>query len=367
MRNHLYRWRREIKAKLYPKARWGPRALLSDDTIELLASTGPFATSDRLHATIGRGWERWDILGEDLFASLEQAFQAEETRTKRRGTQSIVSQSESAGKKQRPNSPDSDGSERALPERSSRASTPGPSRLPHTSNRAPRTSVGVAGYTTLPRHTLRPSRSTPGLSDRATQNGVPSFLPPIPVPLAVSSFIVPSHRTYEQAFIEQGLVLPRTFSTPALHGESHSASSPLWSAPPAPPSTPQTRLSLPVYHVQSLGLADPVTPANPASTPHYLRASTSAPNLRGLLLRDANHIPSPLSGTPYPPLRHLDIPLDFEAFHTDPSYIDPSTNLQAMPSSESSILPDTSSSPSNRASHRYHPYTLHPLFPAARR
>lgn len=70
VRAALYGWRREMKAKHWPRSMWGPQAILDDNTCELLASIGQVESKIFLSSILEASWEWWDKLGDELFTLL---------------------------------------------------------------------------------------------------------------------------------------------------------------------------------------------------------------------------------------------------------------------------------------------------------
>ena len=56
-----------MKAKYWPCTLWGPQAVLSDDSCELLSSVGPIESITFLSSVLKEGWEWWDNLGSELY------------------------------------------------------------------------------------------------------------------------------------------------------------------------------------------------------------------------------------------------------------------------------------------------------------
>ena len=56
-----------MKAKYWPCTLWGPQAILSDDSCELLSSVGPIESITFLSSVLKEGWEWWDNLGSELY------------------------------------------------------------------------------------------------------------------------------------------------------------------------------------------------------------------------------------------------------------------------------------------------------------
>jgi hypothetical protein len=70
IRTALYGWRRNMKAKYWPRSLWGPQAILNDDLCELLSSIGPVDTLEFLSSVLKESWEWWDKLGDELLTLL---------------------------------------------------------------------------------------------------------------------------------------------------------------------------------------------------------------------------------------------------------------------------------------------------------
>jgi hypothetical protein len=60
-----------MKAKYWPRSLWGPQAILSDDSCELLSSVGPVDSISFLSSVLKEGWEWWDKLGSELYVFMD--------------------------------------------------------------------------------------------------------------------------------------------------------------------------------------------------------------------------------------------------------------------------------------------------------
>ncbi|KAJ7911261.1 P-loop containing nucleoside triphosphate hydrolase protein [Mycena leptocephala] len=105
VRQSLYGWRREIRKQQYPRAVFGPHAILDDDTCEILAGIGPVHSREQLSQHLS-GWARWDKLGTSLFefmATLD--IPAIAPRGRKRAVAMDAPESESANKRARTDVP----------------------------------------------------------------------------------------------------------------------------------------------------------------------------------------------------------------------------------------------------------------------
>ncbi|KAI0309710.1 P-loop containing nucleoside triphosphate hydrolase protein, partial [Amylostereum chailletii] len=72
VREALYAWRKTIKQENYPRSLVSPLGILSDDACELIASTTPFPTKDKLYKVFGSGWARWERHSNALYSILQE-------------------------------------------------------------------------------------------------------------------------------------------------------------------------------------------------------------------------------------------------------------------------------------------------------